>query len=291
MRTIYFLSLLSLIAIICSPSLSVAAKTPPTGKQSVLTATGEGAMPSASEQPNRAKAYLQAKNYAQARAVANLIQTTRGISIRYSSTGNGYAMDEQLSQEIEGMVEHVRAVSERKIQIEKDTVVEVTVEAPLPERWQSAAAAKSVPAKLGDTPSWQVASVQNVSAPTPTTFRMSKEERYTSLIIDAVGLKVCRAMSPKILRTDGSEVWGTCKVSYDFVADHGIVAYTRTIGESYANIRAGANPLVLRAVARGQSSFDCDVVLSDDDADYLLSENHRSHFLDDMRVIFLVDPI
>lgn len=255
----------------------------------VLTATGEGAMPSVEEQPNRAKAYLMAKSYARAQAVANLIQDARGTSIRYSSTGKDFSMDERLSQEIEGMVEHVRTVSERKAQIGKDTVVEVTVEAPLPERWQDAPVAKkAVPANSAAGPSWAVASTVPV-APSSTSFRKAKEEPYTSIIVDTLGLKVTRAMSPKILRKDGSEVWGTVKVNYDFLADHGIVAYARTMGEAYANSRAGDNPLVLRAVKRGPCAYQCDVVLSNDDADYLLSENHRSGFLKDYRVIFLVD--
>lgn len=258
----------------------------------LLTATGEGAMPTVEEQPNRAKAYLQAKSYAQAQAVANLIQNARGTSINYRATGKGFAMDEQISQEITGMVEHVQAVSERRVQIGKDTVVEVKVQAPMPERWAKSPAAKnlahSTAAGTGAGPAWTVASA-SAAIPAPSTFRKAKESQYTSVIIDTLGLGVVRAMSPKILRSSGSEVWGTVKVDYDFVADHGIVAYARTLGEAYANHRAGDNPLVLRALRRGASAHKCDAVLSDGDAGYLLSESGRSGFLKDFRVIFLVD--
>jgi hypothetical protein len=296
MRTVFSsLAICGLILIVAATSLS-AAKPSPTAAVSksqreplALNATGEGAMPSTNEQPNRAKAYLQAKSYARAQAVANLIQDAKGTSIHYSSTGKDFSMDERLSQEIEGMVEHVRTVSERKVQIGKDTVVEVTVEAPLPERWQDApVATKAIAANNAAGLSWAVASAAPV-APQTVSFRKAKEEPYTSIIIDSLGLSVSRAMSPKILREDGSEVWGTVKVSYDFIADHGIVAYSRTMGEAYANNRAGNNPLVLRALKRGDSAYQCDVVLSSDDADYLLSENRRSGFLKDFRVIFLVD--
>ena len=252
-----------------------------------LTATGEGAMPTVGEQPNRAKAYLQAKSYAQAQAVANLIQDARGTSITYTATGKDYAMDERISQEISGMVDSVQMVSERKIQIGKDTVVQVTVQAPIPERWQDMPAAKRVAVAMSG-PTWSVASAAP-NIPTPTAFRQAKEAPYTSVVIDTLGLGVIRSMSPKIQRGDGTEVWGTVKVNYDFVADHGIVAYARTLGEAYSNARAGSNPLVLRALGRGSSAYKCDVVLSNDDADYLLAENGRVGFLKDFRVIFLVD--
>lgn len=252
-----------------------------------LTATGEGAMPTVQEQPNRAKAYLQAKGYAQAKAVANLIQAARGTSITYVGNGRNYAMDERINQEISGMLDSVTVVSERRVQIGKDTVVQVTVQAPIPERWQNTPAAKRVAAAAA-APTWSVASADS-AIPTPAAFRKAKEAPYTSVIIDTLGMGVVRSMSPKILRTDGSEVWGTVKVDYDFVADYGIVAYARTLGEAYANPRAGSNPLVLRALRRGPSAFKCDVVLSDDDADYLLAENARAGFLKEFRVIFLVD--
>ena len=149
----------------------------------------------------------------------------------------------------------------------------------------TATAAK--PGTKGSGPSWLVAS--SVPVAPPSKFRKAKEAAYTSVIIDTLGLGVARSMSPKILRQDGTEVWGTVKVDYGFLADHGIVAYARTMGEAYANSRAGDNPLVLRAVKRGPSPFKCDAVLSDHDADYLIAENHRAGFLKDYRLIFLVD--
>ena len=291
MRTVFFSFVIGGLILALAISSLAAAPTKPRSldkQPSALTATGEGAMPTAQEQPNRAKAYLQAKSYARAQAVANLIQDAQGTSISYSATGKDYSMDERLSQEIGGMVEHVRVVSERKLQVGKDTLVEVTVQAPLPERWQNAPAAKAVSASNAAGNSWTVASTAPV-APSASSFRKAKEAPYTSVIIDTLGLGVTRSMSPKILRADASEVWGTVHVSYDFIADHGIVAYARTMGEAYSNARAGANPLVIRALQRGESAYGCDALLSNDDAEYLLSENRRSGFLKDFRVIFLVD--
>jgi len=291
MRTALFSFVLVLILVMAASAADQSSPAPAVSKPSsspkTLTAVGEGAMPTVAEQPNRAKAYLQAKSYAQAQAVAYLIQAARGTSITYTATGKDFAMDERIDQEISGMVESVQVLSERRVQIGKDTVVQVTVLAPIPERWQNTPAAKRV-AAAASGPTWAVASAAP-TIPTPSSFRKAKEAAYTSAIIDTLGLGVTRSMSPKILRAEGSEVWGTVKVDYDFLADHGIVAYARTLGEAYSNARAGANPLVLRATRRGQSAYKCDAVLSDDDAEYLLSENRRAGFLKDFRVIFLVD--
>lgn len=283
---VFIIASTSATASVSSPTSTVSKPQSLPKQSEMFTAIGEGAMPTVAEQPNRAKAYLQAKGYAQAQAVANLIQAARGTSITYSATGKDYGLDERLTQEISGIVEHVQVVSERRVQIGKDTVVEVTVTAPIPERWKTKTPTKQADAGAG--PAWTVASASS-SVPVPSSFRKAKEMPYTSVIIDTLGLGVTRSMSPKILRVDGSEVWGTVKVSYDFIADHGIVAYARTLGEAYANARAGDNPLVIRALERGSSAYKCDVVLSNDDAEYLLSENQRSQFLKDFRVVFLVD--
>jgi len=276
-------------------SLTVVKQQSPQKDPNMLYAIGEGAMPTVTEQPNRAKAYLQAKAYAKAEAVANLIQAAEGTSISYHATGKDFGMEEQVNQEIEGMVEHVQIVSERKVQVGKDTVVEVTVESPIPERWKAAPARKAASAKPTEKkasenaePSWVTETAQT-AAPARVAVQRAKESVYTSLIVNAHGLGVSRSMSPKILRQDGSELWGTVKVNYDFIADHGIVAYTRTMGEAYSNERAGDNPLVIRAIDRGPSSYKSDVILSDADADYLVSENKRGKFLQDFRVIFVVD--
>ncbi len=80
----------------------------------MLRATGEGAMPRADKEPNRAKAYLKAKTYAKMVAIANLSQAAIGTLIRYRSTGSDYSSDEEMELEIDGVVNSVRIVSEQE---------------------------------------------------------------------------------------------------------------------------------------------------------------------------------
>jgi len=112
---------------------------------------------------------------------------------------------------------------------------------------------------------------------------------YTSVIIDTRGLGIRPAMSPKIRRQDGSEVWGTVSVSAEFAIEQGIVAYAKTLEEAKANRRAGNNPLIVRAVGYAKTPGRTDPVLSDNDVRLLLTANENSGFLNECRVIFVVD--
>jgi hypothetical protein len=112
---------------------------------------------------------------------------------------------------------------------------------------------------------------------------------YTSIIIDATGLGLERCMSPKIRRTDGSEVWGTVKVDPDFVEEHGIVGYAKTLDEARKSDRCGANPMIIKATAIAGGAFHSDPVISNADADLLLVENKLGKFLDKFNVIFIKD--
>jgi|YNPNPStandDraft_1061719.scaffolds.fasta_scaffold00001_52 hypothetical protein len=110
---------------------------------------------------------------------------------------------------------------------------------------------------------------------------------YTSVIIDASNYRLDRCMSPKIRRSDGSEVWGTVKVDLDFVEEHGIVAYARTLDEARKNPRCGSNPLVIKAIDVGGGKFYSDPVISNPDAKILLDEDAKSGFLKRFNVIFV----
>jgi hypothetical protein len=246
----------------------------------MLYATGEGAVPDAKEQPNRAKAYIQAKVYAKMAAIASLAQEVRGTMISYSSIGKNGVADTRIKQEIKGVLDCVQVVSAKKRPEGKDTIVEVTVRAPKPVPPKAPPAPKEAPApKAPAGPTWL----------TDLATAVRREGRYTSVVIDATRLRVERSMSPKILRHDGSEVWGTVKTDLDALSEYGIAAYVRSRAEAQANRRCGQCPLVIRAIARGPSITRSDVVISDADAELLLGEDRRSGFLADLRVIIVVD--
>ncbi|MEN6358129.1 MAG: hypothetical protein ABFD83_13720 [Armatimonadota bacterium] len=109
---------------------------------------------------------------------------------------------------------------------------------------------------------------------------------YTSLIIDASGMTLKRCMSPKIRQSDGTEVWGTVKFDMDFLEDHGIVVYVKSMEDAKKNDRCGSNPMIVKAL-RVDGKADSDPIIADEDAKLLLEENSRGKFLDKFDVIFL----
>ena len=261
----------------------------------LYVATGQGAMPSIQEEPNRARAKLKAEGYARAAAIANLLMAIKGTTISYEAIGKDYMADETIRHRIEGFVNNVEVVSTEELMYEGDKIIKVKVRAPMfgenapgsvlleemVERDQQEAIADS-PVKVILKPDAKPAQ-QETSAISPST------GPYTSLIIDCTGYKLDRCMSPKIRRADGSEVWGTVKADYDFVEECGIVVYATSLEEAKKNSRSGSNPLILKATGRAGGKFYSDPVITDADASLLLAKNAQSGFLDKYNVIFVKD--
>lgn len=129
-------------------------------------------------------------------------------------------------------------------------------------------------------------SASSISAYTRTAKPSGPGAPYTSVIIDASGLNLQRSMSPKIRQMDGSEVWGTVKVDYDFIEDHGIVAFATSMDDAKKNSRCGSNPMIISAFkVVGPNSSD--PAISKEDAELLLAENGKGKFLDKFNVIFV----
>jgi hypothetical protein len=105
------------------------------------------------------------------------------------------------------------------------------------------------------------------------------EGNYTGLIIDARGLKVQPAMAPRILKADGTPIYGVGDFDIDKVIEQGLASYYRDMDAARADKRAGDNPLILRPIGVYRRSVaTTDVVLSDADAAKLLAEDAKTRF-------------
>ncbi len=289
-RLLFVTVMASILALVTanSSSASVGEASKKSISRPMLYATGEGAVANAKEQPNRAKAYLEAKAYAKMQAIAAIVQEAKGTLVEYTSQGNNYMAETLIKQEIKGVLDSVAVVAVSKRSIDKDMIVAVTVCAPKP-----------LQPKAIKTPEPKNVAPANLNVFTPTWVSNTNGKKdpanyagkYTSVIIDAQGLGVNRSMSPKILRSDGSEVWGTVKSDYDFISDYGIVAYTKTRGEALASKRAGDNPLIINAIGVGSSPSNADVIISSTDAKLLEEANGQARFLEDFRVIIIVGAV
>jgi len=273
------------------------------GKE-MFYASGEGVVPQTSQEPNRTRAYLKAKGYARMQAIANLLMVIEGTAISYEGYGRDYmAQDETLRQKIEGFVRGVEILHEEKTTIEGDTIVKVTVGTGMYGKANPGTAfldkvAESAAAPEKERPKPQPVQVEIPKetpkpvepAPEPTPAAQEQQGPFTSLVVDARGFNVARAISPKIRQADGSEVWGTTRVSPEFAIEKGIVSYARTMETARSSGRCGDSPLMVKAIGRAGGKAMCDAVISDEDAALILAENAKTKFLDQCKVIFIVDP-
>lgn len=151
------------------------------------------------------------------------------------------------------------------------------------------------PSSSGDasTPAEHTEATPSNSPESQPSTPQAKSERaaYTGLIVDATGFPLMPSMAPKILSTDGSEVFGTVKVGSQYANDVGIASFLKSLDAALMfRERVGDNPLVIRAKG-GTKPYPTGVIVDSRDADLIRSENARSGFLDKFRVIIVSDKI
>lgn len=114
-------------------------------------------------------------------------------------------------------------------------------------------------------------------------------EAYTSLVIDARGLGVMPGMSPKIVDTQGHEIFGTVQnIDPDQISEYGLVAYADDLSTARETETAGDQPLVVKAVAKGNSPSQTSVVVKTNDAEEIMNANYASNILNDRKVIIVL---
>jgi hypothetical protein len=248
-------------------------------------ATGDGAMPSDQEEPNRAKAYLKAKSYAKMAAIANLFTAVEGTSISYYAVGKDYmVVDTLLRQRIEGYLSNVEAIDEKRESVGGDTVVSVTVRCPIyGGNGPGGAILRSKPPPAPATP----VTIDNKITPAPSS-DVSATGPYTSLIVDCTGLDIQRALAPKLRLPSGEEAFGALSFNTGTLVEQGFAAYAATLEQARGLARAGSTPLVVKAIGRAGGVAKCDAVISDADAGKVKAEDATARFLENCNVIFVV---
>jgi hypothetical protein len=259
--------------------------------EGVLTATGVGLIPR--DEPNRARAYLKARGYARLDALANLLMLIDRVQFDAQYTGADYMMQsEVLRASITGFVRGAQVIDERKIIIEGQEAVQVTVGAAMyGKNGLSRLLLRQPPAEPAPAaPEPPLPRIELLVPNVPAPDAPVVEGNYTGLIIDARGLKVQPAMAPRILKADGTPIYGTGDFDPDKVIEQGLASYHRDMDAARADKRAGDNPLILRPIgAYRRSVATTDVVLSDADAAKLLAEDAKTGFLKQLKVVFVVD--
>lgn len=231
----------------------------------VIRSVGSGA-PSP-DAPNVAVARLGAERAAKLDAMRNLLETVKGVRIDSQTTVvNFTTQSDVINSRVEGTVKGARVVKTKYL---SDGAVEVIIEVPI-----TGGLADTVYGNLADLGS---AAVPKAGSPV-----------YTGLIIDARGTGARPAMSPKVVDEDGKEVYGSAFVSREFAIKQGIVGYAKDVNAAKQNERVTANPIVVKGL-KTVGSGGSDIVISNADAAGLRDVSKNLSFLEQTRVLVIVD--
>ena len=106
---------------------------------------------------------------------------------------------------------------------------------------------------------------------------------FTGLIIDCRGKALKPAMSAIIMNDQRQPIYGYKNLDIDKVISNGMIGYAYDTNNV---ARVGANPLIIKAVGVDKTS---NAIVSTADANRILIENERTHFLDNTSVVFVRD--
>lgn len=221
--------------------------------------------------PNDPPGAARANAITAARTIAmrNLLESVQGVALTSETTVKNAMVDNDvITTRVQGFVKGCRMVGEPKYM--SDTSIEVEVEVPM-----SGLAEIFLPkGPESDSPA------ATAATPAPGT--------YTGLIIDAKGLGVMPAMAPKVLDENGNEVYGSKLVSREWAVRQGMVGYEKDLEAARGNQRVTNNPLVIKGL-KAAGANKSDVTISNADAQRLQQATQYQNFLENCRVMFLLD--
>lgn len=220
--------------------------------------------------PNDPPGAARANAITAARTIAmrNLLESVQGVTLTSETTvRNAMIENDVITTRVNGFVKGCKMVGEPKYM--SDTSIEVEVEVSM-----SGLADIFLP-KAPD-------------GSTPATVETPASGAYTGLIIDAKGLGVMPAMAPKVVDETNKEVYGSGFVDREWAVRQGMVGYEKDLAAARGNQRVTTNPLVIKAM-KASGANKSDVMISNADAQRLQQATQTQNFLDNCRVMFLLD--
>jgi hypothetical protein len=235
----------------------------------VVQATGMG-FPSP-DVGNARLAEEGAKRAATVVARRNLLEIVQGIVVDSHTVVKNFMVEQDvINNKVQGIVKNSQVVKEERL---PDGGYQVTLQMPL----------------KGELSSLVVPSRQS----TPKTHfevkpAQSHDLVYTGLVIDAQGLQVKEALSPKVLMEDGRVVYDSEWVDPEIAQKENVVGYVRGVKAAQTNNRVISRPLVVKAL-RIEGDNKTDIVISDEDAQLLHVVPENMEFLEKAKVLVVLD--
>lgn len=253
--------------------------------EGVITAVGIGAPPP--NAVNQAQARGMAKRAATVIARRNLLEMIKGVQIDSATTVKNFMVDREIViSQVRGFLQNSQILDTAYL---SDGSVEVTVGV----RLHGGLSNLMLPpaASFGPRPMAppveivpEAADEANEEPVAPT----APAVPYTGVIIDARGLGVQPALSPRIVDESGAQVYGPENLSRDYAVKHGMAGYAKAPEKARVNKRVAGNPMEVAAAAisgKGRT----DIVLSNQDANAIRNLENAPELLGQARIMILLD--
>lgn len=238
-----------------------------------IQATGIGAIPDIAL-TNAAQARRAALRIAKVDAMRNLVEIVNGITVDSETTMSDAMFDDVIKTKVRGMIRG--AVQVGDVKYLSDTSIEVTYEVPMS---GISEIMTPPPAPAGEA---VAAGTLGAGTTAPTT------SAVTGLIIDARGLGVRPAMSPRLLDQNGGVVYGPNNYNRQYAVTNGVAGYSKTPEAASQDQRVIGNPIVVKAVATTGTN-KADVVIGNSDVMKIKSADTSYGVLRDCRVLIVLD--
>ena len=291
--------LLTALCIMVMSSVAMAAMEGTDISDGYITVQGYGALPPQAVNP--AQARMMARRAAMVDGYRQLAEAVQGVNVDSQTTvQNMLVTSDVINTRVSAVIKGAQVVSEQVI---PDGGYEVTMRVAVFGAQNSLAAAvlppsaqkEAFPAVGGASAASAQAAASSASGSYNATnggssaadprsaasMNVQVQGTYTGVIIDCSGLGLHTAMSPVIMTEGGQKIYGYKNLDYQKVIAKGMAGY---VDEGGSSPRCGNNPLRLNAVNVDNGA---NPVLSQADADKMLLENQRSHFLDECNVVFV----
>jgi hypothetical protein len=233
-----------------------------------------------------AQVRLQTERCAEMDAYRKLLEIVKGVNVDSQQTvGAQMQATPEVKAKVEGIIKGMKRVdTQYYADGGVDVVVQMTMDGPLTEAVIKPPEAKPAEAKPAEVKPAEAKPVEKKTAEQPK--EAAPAIKYTGLIVDARGLKVVPALSPKLLDESGKEIYGADRVEPEVLKSSSLVAYFLNVDSAKKNPKVTDNPLVLKA-SKVADNGKADLVLSKDDAAKL--QGPDASYLKKGRVVVVVD--
>lgn len=218
-------------------------------------------------------------------AYRNLLEVTKGVQVDSQTTVRDFVTESDvINTAVSGFVKGAQVINKDYL---SDGTCEVTVRMSLSGKFANIIIPKAIEEQQ-KRPSPPPAPVKPEPPPVKPEAAPAATPVYTGMVVDARGLGVRPAMSPKIVDETGAEVYGSMIVDKTYAVSQGISGYARDLTAAQGNQRVTSNPVTVKGLS-AEGAGKADIKISNDEARQIRSSGENLNFMKKCRVMIVLD--